>query len=86
VRFISRLPLIISDLIKSKILFMKKNTGTIFKVNFVEKNKHPKGQEGFVQLWKHKGKLQNGKQIPFNFPDELPRKMRHILKAAKITL
>ena len=64
---------------------MKKDTGTIFKVNFIEATKRPK-QEGFVQLWKHKGKLQNGKQIPFDYPDELPRKMRHILKDAKITL
>jgi hypothetical protein len=65
---------------------MNKDTGTIFKVNFVDENKHPKKQEGFVQLWKHKGKLQNGKQIPFDYPDELPLKMRKILKDAKITL
>ncbi|MEO8096326.1 MAG: hypothetical protein ABI811_01385 [Acidobacteriota bacterium] len=63
---------------------MDKRTGIIFKVNFIKKTKSLPKQEGFVQLWQVHGELRNGKQVPFDYPDELPRKMRLILKAAGI--
>jgi hypothetical protein len=63
---------------------MRKNTGTIFKVYLLEKQPSPPKQEGFVQLWKHKGKLVPIKNIPFDYLDEIPRKMRKQLKIAKI--
>ena len=63
---------------------MDKGTGIIFKVNFIKKSKPLPKQEGFVQLWQVHGQLHGGKQIPFDYPDELPRKMRLILKAAGI--
>jgi hypothetical protein len=52
---------------------MKENTGTIFKVYLLNKTS-PSKQEGFVKLWKHKGKLQKGKLIPFDYTDQIPRK------------
>jgi hypothetical protein len=61
-----------------------KNTGIIFKVNPIKKTKPRPKQEGFVQLWKAHGVIENGRQIPFDYPDELPSKMRQILMQAKI--
>jgi len=63
---------------------MERNTGTIFKVYLLAKQPSPPKQEGFIQLWKHKGKLMGVKNVPFNYPDEIPRKIRQELKAAKI--
>ena len=63
---------------------MRKNTGTIFKVYLLDKQPSPPMQEGFLQLWKHKGKLTGVKNIPFNYLDQIPDKIRKQLKAAKI--
>jgi hypothetical protein len=57
--------------------------GTIFKVYLLEKPGRGK-QEGFIKLWKHKGAFQKTKYIPFDYFDELPRKIRKILKDAAI--
>ena len=62
---------------------MKKDTGTIFKVYLLAKGS-PDKQEGFIELWKHRGKLQRIRNIPFDYVDELPRKMRRLLKTAKL--
>jgi hypothetical protein len=62
---------------------MERGTGTIFKVFLLAKS-NPDMQEGFIELWKHKGNLQKVKNVPFNYLDELPRKIRKLLKAADI--
>jgi len=61
---------------------MEQNTGTIFKVFLLEKS-HPKKQEGFIELWKHKGQLTRIHNIAFDYWDEIPRKMRTLLGQAK---
>ena len=63
---------------------MRKNTGTIVKVYLLDKQPSPPKQEGFVQLWKHKGKVVSIKNVPFDYLDEIPRKIRQQLKSAKI--
>jgi hypothetical protein len=63
---------------------MKKESSTTFKVRLLAKP-HGDLQEGFIQLWKHKGVLQNGKDTAFDHLDELPRKIRHLLREAGIT-
>jgi hypothetical protein len=62
---------------------MKRETGTIFKVYLLAEGAAYK-QEGFIELWKHKGKLQRIRNVPFDYVDELPRKMRRLLRTAKI--
>lgn len=63
---------------------MEKNTGTTFKVYLLGNQNPPSKQQGFIQLWKHKGELQGGKAIPFDYLDELPRRIRQELKKASI--
>jgi hypothetical protein len=61
----------------------KPQTGTIFKVYLLAKPGRGK-QEGFIKLWKHKGVVQKTKYIPFDYFDELPRKIRKILAGSGI--
>jgi len=61
----------------------KPQRGTIFKVYLLAKPGRDK-QEGFIKLWKHKGVIQKTKYIPFDYLDELPRKIRKILKEGGI--
>lgn len=60
---------------------MEKSTGTIFKVYLLDKSA-PDKQEGFIEFWKHKGELQRIHNIPFNYLDELPGKIRKLLRAS----
>ncbi len=62
---------------------MEKDTGTIFKVYLLDKSPASK-EEGFIQLWKHKGKLQKGKYLAFDRLSEIPKKMRDDLTTAGI--
>jgi hypothetical protein len=62
---------------------MDKDTGTIFKVYLLDKSAAHK-EEGFVQLWKHKGKLQKRKYLAFDSLSEIPQKMRDNLISAAI--
>ena len=64
---------------------MEQKTGTVFKVYLLEKS-HPDKQEGFIELWKHKGELQRMHNIAFDYLDELPRKIRQLARQAKISL
>ncbi|MFZ0913920.1 MAG: hypothetical protein WBQ76_01220 [Candidatus Korobacteraceae bacterium] len=58
---------------------MEQKTGTIFKVYLLEKG-DPHKQEGFIELWKHKGELQRIHNLPFDYLDKLPRKIRQLLR------
>jgi hypothetical protein len=49
---------------------MMKETSTVFKIRLLAKG-DPKKQEGFIELWKHKGKIME-QQKPFDFLDEIP--------------
>jgi len=60
-----------------------KETSTTFKVRLLAET-HTDKQEGFSQLWKHRGEIQNIKGIAFDHLDELPRKIRHLLREAGI--
>jgi hypothetical protein len=62
---------------------MENETGTIFKVYLLDQPAKGK-QEGFVQLWKHKGKLQNVKHATFNELSRIPGRIEELLSAAKI--
>lgn len=62
---------------------MERETGTIFKVYLLAESGEGK-EEGFVQLWKHKGKLQRQKKVPFNSLDRIGARIRERLKAASI--
>jgi hypothetical protein len=62
---------------------MERNTGTIFKVYLLKKSS-PDKQEGFIELWKHKGELQRMSSMAFDYWDELPKKMRALIRRAKI--
>ncbi len=62
---------------------MASNTGTILKVYLLAKSK-PGLEEGFVQLWKHKGKVLAVKSAPFNHLDEIGGKVTELLKTARI--
>jgi hypothetical protein len=62
---------------------MKRETGTIFKVYLLAEGALHK-QEGFIELWKHKGELQRIRNVPFDYVDELPKKMRKLIRTAKI--
>ena len=62
---------------------MEKETGTILKVYLLDKTAKGK-QEGFVQLWKHKGKLQKVKYATFNELSRVPSRIEELLSAAKI--
>jgi len=58
---------------------MEPNTG-IFKIFLLDQS-NPRQQEGFLKLWKHKGVLlEESKPIPFNYLDEIPGKVRKLLK------
>jgi hypothetical protein len=60
-----------------------KETSTTFKVRLLAKP-HGNLQDGFIQLWKHKGALQNGKDIAFDHLDELPGKIKEAAREAGI--
>lgn len=62
---------------------MEKKTGTIFKVYLLDKTKAPK-EEGFIQLWKHKDKLQKVKNRPSKRLSEIPKMMQEDLASAGI--
>lgn len=61
----------------------KPQKGTIFKV-YLLANPASGKQEGFIKLWKHKGAFQQTKYIPFDYLDELPKKIRKILSGSQI--
>lgn len=61
----------------------KVQKGTIFKVYLLANPGRGK-QEGFIKLWKHKGAFQKTRYIPFDYFDELPKKIRKILADSKI--
>jgi len=61
----------------------KKKTGTIFKVYLLAQSQ--KGlEEGWIKLWKHKGKLVKGKMKPFNHLNKVDVGMKKLLKRHKI--
>jgi hypothetical protein len=61
---------------------MEQKTGTIFKVYLLAKASKKGGkQKGFIALWTHKGVRSKQKNIPFDYLDELPRKIRKLLAA-----
>ena len=62
---------------------MEQKTGTIFKVFLLDKSS-PSKQEGFIELWKHKGELQRIHNMPFDYLDELPSKIRKLLRKGQI--
>jgi len=62
---------------------VRKETGTILKVYLPDKTANSK-QEGFVQLWKHKGKLQEVKYATFSELSWIPGRIEELLSAAKI--
>jgi hypothetical protein len=63
---------------------MEQKTGTIFKVFLLDKSS-PSKQEGFIELWKHKGELTRIHNVPFDYLDELPRKIRQLLRKGRIS-
>jgi hypothetical protein len=72
----------------------KAETSTQFKIRLLKKGS--KGmQEGFIDLWKHEGKLvprnyqapaKVKRSLAFNYLDEIPSKIRKMLKAEKIRI
>ena len=62
---------------------MEQKTGTIFKIYLLAKG-NPGKQEGFIQLWKHEGKLQKIRNLPFDYLDDLPSKIRKLLRKGSI--
>jgi|HubBroStandDraft_6_1064221.scaffolds.fasta_scaffold1328943_2 hypothetical protein len=64
---------------------MEKKTGTILKIYLLAKTAAGK-EEGMVELWKHKGKklALTRQKSHFNFPKEIPDKVRALLEKAKI--
>lgn len=63
---------------------MEMNTGTTFKVYLLVKSAERK-QEGFLLLWKHKGKLvKPEKPIPFDRLNEIPEGIEQALNRARI--
>jgi hypothetical protein len=58
---------------------MERNTGTIFKVYLLAESVAGL-EEGYVQLWKHKGAIQGVRNVPFNHLAEIPDKIRRQLK------
>jgi hypothetical protein len=63
---------------------MEQKTGTVFKVYLLDKGSRSK-QEGFIELWKHKGDLQRIHNMPFDYLDELPSKIRKLLRKGEIS-
>jgi hypothetical protein len=61
----------------------KKKTGTIFKIYLLAKSQKDL-EEGWIKLWKHKGKLVRGKMKPFNRLDRVSAGVRQLLKRHKI--
>ena len=62
---------------------MERNTGTIFKI-FLLAESDASLEEGYVQLWKHKGMIQGSRTIPFKHLDEIPGRIRRQLKSKGI--
>jgi len=62
---------------------MEKNTGTILKVYLLDKTASGK-EEGFVTLWKHKGKAVQSRMLAFDRLHEIPGKVEKLLRTAKI--
>jgi hypothetical protein len=61
---------------------MERNTSITFKIRLLAKTD---GQEaGFIQLWKDKGKIQSGREIPFDHLADIPHKIERMLRRAKI--
>jgi hypothetical protein len=61
---------------------MEQNTSITFKIRLLAKTQ---GQEaGFIQLWKDKGKIQSGREIPFDHLSNIPDKLKGMLRRAKI--
>jgi hypothetical protein len=62
----------------------KKNTGTIFKIYLLADSK-PGLEEGWIKLWKRKGKLVKGKKMkPFNSLANVGKGIRATLNKKKI--
>ena len=61
---------------------MERNTSITFKIRLLAKTE---GQEaGFIQLWKDKGKIQSGREIPFDHLADIPDKIERMPSRAKI--
>lgn len=58
---------------------MERNTGTIFKIFLADKTKRGK-QEGWIKLWKHKGKIVGHKPEYFDYLKEIPECVERILE------
>lgn len=63
---------------------MRKQTSTIFTVRLLAQQTVPTKQQGYIRIWKHKGTIQNVKEIPFDYLDELPRKIRQLIRESGV--